>query len=205
MNESVNVFSNMSFFISIFCLLFCIIFSLYIKWYIKRRTSTSELLAEYRSEVYRLNAEIDAVTDRDTMLVEERIKKLKEILEDTDKRVKVYTQGLDPSRSGEALYTSLGRGIRAALKTPAEISPESPPVTAPEHVTQAPKLTLVRQERTPAAAPVPPEDKPPSKRQIRAQIEELVKEGLAPAETASRLGISIAEVDLAMNLMTGKK
>jgi len=211
--------NNLSLFISIFCLVFCLLFFFYIKWHIKRKFSASELLAEYRSEVYRLNAEINAVTDRDSMLVEERIKKLKEILEDTDKRVKVYVQELERSRTGEALYTSLGKGIRAALKTPAEIPPETSP---PDH---APKLTLVRQEKAPfdfsvpvsahapspspsaAAAPSPAlhEPRPHSKRQIRGQIEELVKENLSPPEIASRLRISIAEVELAMSLMNNKK
>jgi hypothetical protein len=212
MNESSNVFSNLSFIISILSLVFCILFSLYTRWYINRRTSASGLLEEYRSEVYRLNAEIDAVTDRDAQLVEERIKKLKEILEDADKRLKGYDLDIERNRAGEALYTSLGRGIRAALKTPAETSPVPTHAPAPELSKQMPKLTPVRQEIPPAApAPVSPPvsapsaQKPPSNRQIRVQIEELVKEGLAPAEIASRLGVSIAEVDLAMNLMIGRK
>jgi len=198
---------ELSLFISIFSLVFCLFLFFYVKWYIKRKTSVSELLADYRSEVYRLNAEINAVTDRDSQLVEDRIKKLKEILEDADKRVKVYVQELDRSRTGEALYTSLGRGIRAALKT----SPENPPAPAserePELSSQMPKLALVRHEKTFESVPssMPPELKPPSKRQIRAQIDELVKEGLSPADIASRLNISIAEVDLAMNLFGNKK
>jgi len=199
--------NNISLFISIFCLVFCLIFFFYTKWYIKRKISATELLAEYRAEVYRLIAEINAITDRDSMLVEDRIKKLKEILEDTDKRVKVYVQELDRSRTGEALYTSLGRGIRAALKTSSESSPQS--VQEPEISKQMPQLTLVRQEKTPAPVPVsapsPSAPKPPSKRQLRVQIDELVKEGLSPADIASRLGISIAEVDLAMNLMNNRK
>jgi predicted transcriptional regulator len=36
---------------------------------------------------------------------------------------------------------------------------------------------------------------------IRAQIDELADEGLSESEIASRLGISHAEVELAMNLM----
>jgi len=207
--------NNISLFISIFCLAFCLIFFFYVKWYIKRKISATELLAEYRAEVYRLNADINAVTDRDLMLVEDRIKKLKEILEDTDKRIKVYVQELDRSRTGEALYTSLGRGIRAALKTPSETPPESPyespsrPEHAPALSTQMPKLTLVRQESAPApvspSASSPSAPKPPSKRQIRAQIDEMVKEGVSPSDIASGLGISIAEVDLAMNLMQSRK
>jgi len=199
---------NISLFISIFCLVFCLIFFFYVKWYIKRKISATELLAEYRSEVYRLNADINAVTDRDLTLVEDRVKKLREILEDTDKRIKVYVQELDRSRTGEALYTSLGRGIRAALKTPSETSHALD--HEPELSAQMPKLTLVRHDSIPAAVPESAPSaslaqKPPSKRQIRAQIDELVKENLSPADIASRLGISIAEVDLAMNLMNNNK
>jgi len=210
--------NNLSVFISIFCLVFCLLFFFYIKWYIKRKVSASELLAAHRSEVYRLTAEINAITDRDSILVEERIKKLKEILEDTDKRVKVYVQELERSRTGEALYTSLGKGIRAALKTPADIQPSSD--RAPEFGAQSPKLTLVRQEKTPSAPPPPSappsssplappsapqhEPKPYSKWQIRNQIEELVNENLSPPEIASRLKISIMEVEVAMSMMNIK-
>jgi len=201
-------------FISIFCLAFCLIFFFYTKWYIKRKISVSELLAEYRTEVYRLNTEINAVTDRNLLLVEDRIKKLKEILDDTDKRIKVYVQELDRSRTGEALYTSLGKGIRAALKTAPENPPENAkkPEYAPELSAQMPKLTLVTRDIAPVDSAVKPQvpapysaPKPPSKAQIRAQIDELIKENLSPADIAARLGISIAEVDLAMNLMNSRK
>jgi predicted DNA-binding protein YlxM (UPF0122 family) len=192
-------------FISVFCLVFCLLFFFYIKWYIKRKVSAAELLAEYRTEVYRLSAEINAITDRDSMLVEDRIKKLKEILEDTDKRVKIYVQELERNRTGEALYTSLGKGIRAALKTPADNQPSSD--HAPELSTQTPKLTLIRQEKAPSSAPSSAQHEPKqySKWQIRSQIEELVKENLSPQEIASRLKISITEVEIAMSMMNIKK
>lgn len=197
---------NINLFISIISLAFCLFFFFFFKWYIKRRTSASELLSEYRTEVYRLIAEIDSATDRDSLLVEDRIKKLKDILEDTDKRIAVYTRELDRSRAGEALYTSLGKGIRAALKTPpqAELPPEQ----------SAQPLTVVRNEGKPSVPPpAQPQQPPPaqeasapshksqSMRQIRAQIETLANEGLSPAEIASRLDISVSEVDLAMNLI----
>jgi len=200
---------NIQLYISIFCLVFCFVFFFYIKWYIKHKISDSEILAKSRIEVYRLNAEINAVTERNITLIEDRIKTLKEILEDTDKRVKVYVQELDRSRTGEALYSSLGKGIRAALKTSPEIPHEAVHRSAPvqELSSQTPKLSLVRQERaeTNVSAPAPSAMKPPSKKQIRSQIDELIKENLSPADIASRLGISIAEVDLAMNLINGKK
>ena len=122
---------NIAAIISIFCLAFCFFVFFYTKWYIKRRTTAEALLAEYRNEVYELNAQIDATTDRDLRLIEERITTLRALLEDTDKRISVYVRELNKSRSGEALYTSLGRGIRAALNT-ATVPPQppQPPPTA---------------------------------------------------------------------------
>jgi len=206
---------NLTYFISIICLLFCLFFFFYVKWYIKRRTSSSELLTEYRTEVYRLITEINSATDRDSQLVEDRIKKLKAILEDTDKRLAVYAREFDRSKTSEALYTSLGRGIRAALKTPVEPAAPKPPQPASE-----PQLSIVRQDsaplpfsaaiptETPAALklePLPFQQKASSKREIRAQIEELDNDGLTPAEIALRLDITLAEVDLALNLLHRRK
>jgi len=175
----------------------------YFSRYIRRRTSVSGQLEEYRTEVIRLNAEINSVTDRNLMLIEDRVKKLKELLDETDRRVSVYVRELEKSRKGEALYTSLGRGIRAALKTEEEPAPA------------APRLSLVRPQEYPApmTPPAPqtpavtdaPLLKPPSKRQIRSSIDLLLNEGLAPEQIASRLDISIAEVNLAMNLRRQKR
>jgi len=165
----------------------------YFKWYIKRRTAAEELLAEYRDEVYRLIADIDNATDRDSRLVEDRIKNLKALLDDTDKRIAVYLRELDRSRTGEALYASLGRGIRAALNTPQATATMSAPEKQP---------TAVETPQAPSAETVP---KAPSKRQIRDQIAGLAGQGLSPAEIASRLNLSLSEVDLALNLPGGSR
>jgi hypothetical protein len=203
---------NIVYIISIISLSFCIVFFFYFRWYIKRRTSASELLAEYRTEVYRLIAEIDGATDRDSLLVEDRIKKLKAVLEETDKRLSVYTKELERSRSGEALYTSLGRGIRAALDSPSETAER-----------KAPQLSIVRpnieaasqmkvsehiqevKPQLPAEKTIIDIAKHQSKHQIRARIEELAAQEIPPAEIASRLDISLAEVELAMNLIKRKR
>lgn len=213
---------NIFLIISIASLLFCVFFFLYFKWYIKRRISTEELLGEHRTEVYRLIAEIDSVTDRDSRLVEDRINQLKAILEDTDKRIAVYVRELERSRQGEALYTSLGRGIRAALKTPdtqASLTQESSQQAAQlaqvaQASSQLTQASLTKPQSVQAAQPPhtehPPQaERPPQQskaaqhetpKQIRALVEALANEGLSPGEIASRLGISLSEVDLAMNL-----
>ena len=216
---------NVTYIVSIISVAFCLFFFFYVKWYIKKRTSASELLAEYRTEVYRLIAEIDSVTDRDSRLVEDRIKKLNAILDDTDKRLSVYMRELERSRSGEALYTSLGRGIRAALKTPLEATPSAQSVTAPlapsaPTAPSAPKLSVVRTQAQQLPLEPPPAElslqpaqpepvrtvqKAPSKKQIRSEIEMLVNQGVSAGEIASVLDISLSEVDLAINLLSRQK
>jgi transposase len=168
---------------------------LYFKWYIKHRTSGAGLMPEYRDEINKLKADINAVTDRNLLLVEEKIKELKEILESTDKRISIYVKELEKSRKGEELYTNLGRGIRAALKT------EAPALSTvmPNIAQQTPPAVQLPLETKPAEP-----QKPTSKRQIRAYIDLLANEGISPQEIASRLEISIAEVDLAMNLRDRK-
>jgi hypothetical protein len=196
----------------------CCFFFLYFRRYIKRRTSAGELLAEYRTEVHRLIAEIDAATDRDAQLVEERIKTLKSLLGDTDKRIAVYFRELERSRSGEALYTRLGRGIHAALNPPVEAAqPASGPLeTAPTQAqppesgaageSPAPEIpadgTRLRQTAKTGRkrASLPPAASAVKSR-LKEQIVELSAAGLHHAEIASRLDISFTEVELALSLL----
>jgi ATP/maltotriose-dependent transcriptional regulator MalT len=184
---------------------FCFVIFFYFKWYIKRRTTAEALLAEYRSEVYKLIAELDSKTDRDMMLVEDRIKKLKAVLEDTDKRIAEYVREIERGRHGQELYTNLGKGIKAALNTPVET--ETRKQAEVRQTAQPPQLSIVRPNLDVQAAPQKqaPNPKPPSKRQIRAQIDELAAQGLSAPEIASRLDITIAEADLAMTLINRGK
>jgi hypothetical protein len=203
--------------ILVICLLINLFIFIYFKWLVKRRTSASGLLAEYKKEVERLIADIDDATDRDSLLVEDRIRKLKQILDETDKRIAVYLRELDKSRSGETLYSDLRRGIGAALKEGAtapdviEISPRPAPVLAadfpvPEPQTQIPPAPPPP-PATPRPAPAAPAEgveKPPAKLRLRDQIEEFFNEGFTAEQIASRLGRSIAEVELAINLLEKK-
>jgi len=199
---------NINYVLFIICISFCVFMFFYFKWYIKRRTSVSEQLEEYRTEVYRLIADINSVTDRDSQLIEARIEKLRTLLDETDKRISVYVKELEKSRTGELVYTKLGRGIRDALNTDAkpkqELSAIRPNIEVQKQPFSAPSEKAPLAQVTPAQNVVQLQ-KPSSKRQIRASIDLLANEGLPPAEIASRLDISIAEVDLAMNLRRRKK
>ncbi|MDR1858823.1 MAG: hypothetical protein LBQ69_05085 [Treponema sp.] len=201
--------------ISIISLCLCISGFFFFRWYVAKKTAASSLLADYRAEVYRLIAEIDAATDRDSLLVEERIKTLKQVLDDTDRRISVYMRELQRSRSGEAMYASLGRGIRAALDSrppaateqepPASLAVAEPPAAGESQGGARAPATRKRGARKRKAVPEGGNalfaQTPPAKPKIKVQIAELSAQGLSPPEIASRLELSIAEVDLALNLL----
>ncbi|MCL2720343.1 MAG: hypothetical protein FWD47_03270 [Treponema sp.] len=211
---------NIIYIVSILCFALCLVMFFYLKWYVKKRTSSSGL-DERQFEIARLIAEIDRITDRDSQLVEERIKQLKEILEETDKRISLYkNEHLKGStiNKEETLYSNLGKGIRSAL----EISSKSDTIeisskarqqlsnTLPANVIRTQSAPVVPPSLAPVkqiAKPVKekePQPKPPSKKQIRSHIDILINEGLPAQEIASRLGISTAEVNLALNLRRNK-
>jgi hypothetical protein len=195
--------SAISLSISVFCFIF-------FRWYIARKTAAGRLLSDYRAEVNRLIADIDAATDRDSQLVEARIKTLRSLLEDTDRRIAVYLRELQRSKAGEALYTSLGRGIQAALDSrPAEAivtaETKNPPAAAPEGKPAGkPAMAVAAKKRAGKKRQPPPVENPspqPAKLNTRTQIAQMSAQGLSPAQIASNMGISLAEVDLALNLL----
>jgi hypothetical protein len=202
------------FIVSIFCLALCLIMFFYLKWYIKSRV-TSDVLKEHRTEVAKLIADINSVTDRNVQIIEDSISKLKKLTEETEKRIEEFKNAIEIKPSGTALYTNLGHGVRSALKAPEEQQPlPSPPPPSPqlqtEHPLNARQLSLGLQTGEIFDTPVKPErktpqaahaaHKPPSKKQIRNAIDSLIGEGLSAEEIANRLEISIAQVNFALNL-----
>jgi len=205
---------NIFFIVSIICFALCLVMFFYLKWYIKTR-ATSDGLEEHRTEVAKLIAEINLVTDRNLQLIEDSISKLKKISEDTEKRIEEYKNAVEITPSPNNLYTNLGRGIRSALKNPEGQPPSPSPRLQTEHPSKSPQLSLVTTEviyeppvrvetKTAAKAP-PPVQKPSSRKQIRNAIDSLANEGVSPEEIASRLEISIAQVNFALNLRKTKR
>jgi hypothetical protein len=202
--------------VSIISLSLCVSGFFFLRWYISKRTDASRLLEEYRDEVSRLITEIHAATDRDSLLVEERIKTIRKLLDDTDKRISVYTREIQRSRNSEAIYKKLGNGIREALdsiplssektsseKTPSDKTPSDAqinelPFNDEEKV---PNTAGVKKQRKRRAVNTPRKKKPADKPGKKMQIAQMALQGFPPSEIASTLGLSLAEVDLALKLL----
>ena len=211
--------------ISIISLSLCVAGFFFLRWYISRRTAASQLLEEYRDEVDRLIAGIHAATDKNLLLMEDKIKTLKKLMEDTDKRISVYMREIQRSRNSEAVYKNLGMGIREALNaSPSEpVSPSEPENPAVSEKPQSSvkqqavaeenelpfddeeksvqTVSAKKQKKRKAANTPPPPAVRPEKPRIKMQIAEMAIQGLSPSEISSKLGISVAEVDLALQLL----
>jgi hypothetical protein len=206
---------------SLASLIICGFSFVFFRAYLRRRTGPERILAEFREEADKLIAEIDAITDRDAGLVAERIKTLRELLEDVDRRIAVYTREVTRGKNQEAAYAELGlkRPVLNARETrPGELKPFLPEKTETESAL-SPKTAEPRE--IPGQNPEAPETigdgslksqggprfirspkviepKPPS---FAEQVEKLAKAGFSAELIASRLGTTLAEVDLAIALL----
>ncbi|MDR1420505.1 MAG: hypothetical protein LBI86_09045 [Treponema sp.] len=174
-------------------LILCGFFFVYFRGYLTRRRDRAGG-GEYRDEVEetrKLIADIDAATERDLSLIEDRLKILREVLDTADRRVAVLVRELDrtpPAARPSPLYTGLGKAAPFA----------SPPVSAPSPLPEVPPSPPVP-KAVPVDVPaaVPPAPAGPS---IGKKAAELAEAGFSPELIAARLGVSVSEVDLAITV-----
>ncbi|MDR3167386.1 MAG: hypothetical protein LBT93_05535 [Treponema sp.] len=201
-------------------LIICGFSFVFFRAYLRRRTGPERILAEFREEADKLIAEIDAITDRDAGLVAERIKTLRDLLEDVDRRIAVYTREVNRGKNEATAYSELGlkRSVLNVRETrPGGITPFPPEKTEIESAV-SPKPAEIRNtaaknpeggaagagdRKSPerprfTRSPTAIEPKPPS---FAEAVEKLAGAGLSSELIASRLGTTLAEVDLAIALL----
>jgi hypothetical protein len=199
---------TVSLFFSLAGFVVVILFCLFAGAYLKRRTGQDRILAEFREEVNKLIAAIDDATDRDALLVEERVKSLKALLADVDKRMGVYAREMDRRRVQEKAYAELGTqwavpsaresspGEKKTEKRPArqKQAEEGPPEAEKKNSSVPGKLEPPPAPRfIQAAREIEPKPLP-----LKERVEKLAREGFSANVIAARLGVSISEVELAL-------
>jgi len=207
--------SALAFVISVFSLF-------YFRSWLKARTGQARILAEMREEVNSILVSINETTDRDISLIEEREKNLKALLEDIEKRLKVYVREVEVRRGAEEAYRELGKNRYRPPQT-ANGKPDlndelegGEPETRREAVQQkrnGDTRDAAPQAKPKKAFPIPefevksesvsglPQENPPP---LGEQVLSLVRAGFSVPVIASRLGISIAEVEFAAALLERK-
>ena len=178
--------------------LICIVSVFYIRSYLRKRTSKEWILSEIQEEVNELLKDIDEATERDISLIKERENELKALLEEIDKRLKVYIREMDKRREAEDAYAAL---LQKQVNKPVmPAKSESYQELGKNRYRLHEGAEPPESAETGPAFPIPgfnlkqDDAAPPS---VGEQIRQLLRAGFSPAAIASRLGISIAEVELA--------
>ncbi|MDR2444815.1 MAG: hypothetical protein LBD44_02600 [Spirochaetaceae bacterium] len=91
----------MAYIFSSAALLVSIVSFFVIFFYARKRTAVDRIPPETRQEVTNIINEIDRITDRDSELIEDRVRKLKSLLEDIDRRIAVHENQLDSYKIAE--------------------------------------------------------------------------------------------------------
>ncbi|MDR0761071.1 MAG: hypothetical protein LBF74_13350 [Treponema sp.] len=199
------VLAAASLMVSGFSFLFCFA-------YLKRRTGRERILVELNDEIDRLVRDVNEITNRDTLLVEDRVKTLKTLLDDIDRRIAVLAGEVSRRHTQEEVYLELGK-LRSPVPEPAA---SAAPPTAVNPAQQVPSA-----DATPAVSPVasetgagrPPPSQTYSPHIVRSatpivpkplpfaeQAAGLYRAGLSPGLIAARLGAALSEVELAIAL-----
>ena len=175
-------------------LIICIFSFIYLRTLLKSRTSKQflkdEVLTEIREEVNMILGAIDEATERDISLIKERENELKSLLDEIDKRLKLYIREMENYREADEVYNK----ALAASPPPLQQNPGT--------------YTELGKNRNMAAFPLPEftvksdegEKTAPGPSSTADQIKELLRAGFPPPLIASRLGISISEVEFAAAL-----
>ncbi|GHU47165.1 hypothetical protein FACS1894200_02100 [Spirochaetia bacterium] len=165
--------------------LICIASFMYLKTYLKRRTGQERILSEFRGEVHKILAEIDTTTERDLALIDDRVKTLEALLVHVDKRIGLLNRDAQQHKKNDELYTKLGKNILMVADENPSTSGEIHKEDASSGQTQNGKKELELSLPKRAAA--------------------LSQAGFSANTIASRLGVSIAEVNMALALFGSKK
>jgi len=160
-----------------------ILFFLYNRRYLKRTLDPQGLLTEVREEINQVLTEMNNVTDRNIDIMEDRIQKIRGLIQETDKKIILFQRELKKGDKEPIIYSHLVR--RMPLK-PVESQGES----------------QVESPRPSQEASLPKEPEEEKKKAVsnKERVVQLYRQGFSPDIIASRVGITMGEVELIISL-----
>ncbi len=164
----------------------------YLKIRVDRVVSGEEWIRKIRDEIDQLVLEMNQTAERNVALLENRVKALQDLLQEADRKLKVLRNESDKNDISRQLYTHLKKQapIQSAEASEGETTVELSP-RDPEGGTLSAPAASREQEET-RQAPL-----------LKDQVMELYGQGFSAEIISQKLGASISEVDLIVNLSTG--
>jgi hypothetical protein len=165
-----------------------VVFFVIIYFYVRRMKKNSEggETARLREELNLLVLELNQTTDRNITLLEDRVRSLKSLVEEADKRIKVLNQETSRKTVESSVYTRLGKLREEPLILEETIAPEATdrPETKPDD--QIPFVKLSQHQVT--------------RNDLKDMVIKYHRQGLSQETIAAKLGVSLSEVELVIAL-----
>lgn len=160
---------------------------IYLKIKVDKVVSGEEWIRKIRDEIDQLILEMNQTAERNVALLENRVKALQDLLDEADKKLVIMQKEAEKSDLSRQVYSHLKKQTVVPRQTGKdepglfdEISLESPEPPQKEKAANS-------------------EDSRP----LKERVMDLYEQGFGAELISQRLGASISEVDLIINLRTG--
>jgi len=164
---------------------------LYLKVRVDRVVSGEEWIHKIRDEIDQLVLEMNQTAERNVALLENRIKVLQSLLAEADKKIMVLQKESEKSDMSRQVYTHLKK---QAVTVPQDKNKKA------EETPDLPLFDLAEgQGKTAKESSVPQQEN----RSLKDRVMDLYSQGFSSEIISQKLGASISEIDLIINLKTG--
>ncbi len=190
---------------------------------VRRATSAHAQIAEIREEVSRLLVELNQTTDRNILLLEDRIGRLNDLLAAADKKVGLLQREIEKHDVGARIYSRIARPAAPASSPSAPVPQSSPSPVGPPGAGPAPTLAVelsapatrpsggaegaregspdrARSARLRGAEPEGAGASPEAAGDLQQRVLMLHRSGFSAGLIAGRVGAPVGEVELIIAL-----
>lgn len=167
---------------------------------IERKTRPSKLVENLRSEISGIIVELNATTDRNVQIIEDRIEQLKKTIESADRKIKLLHDEIAKAERGNQLYVRLRKDkpiVPPAAPNASASVPQEPTAVPPKDSPPAAKQDSLPQQGVQAT---PKNDLTPHQ-QMRARVWEMYAMGERIDRIAARVGRTEGEIELMVSLL----
>ncbi|MBF9016177.1 MULTISPECIES: hypothetical protein [unclassified Oceanispirochaeta] len=165
---------------------------IYLKLKVDKVVSGEEWIRKIRDEIDQLILEMNQTAERNVALLENRVKVLQDLLDEADKKLQIMQKETEKSDLSRQVYSHLKK--QTVLTPPKESENDTPGLFDDIKLDSAPTTGSSDTEKS---------EKEEDSRPLKERVMDLYEQGFGAELISQRLGASISEVDLIINLRTG--